>query len=240
MRFILRHCFSYAMIGIVISTVVLLGANVYTATAVVTEAEPIPFTVVIDAGHGGEDGGAVSADGVRESTLNLQIALQLNDLFHLLGTETAMVRTEDISIHSDNSATIAAKKVSDLKNRVTFVENIANPLLVSIHQNMFEQAKYYGTQVFYAPTSGSQALAESLQGIFSEHIDPTNHRAAKQSNAVYLMEHIRCTGILVECGFLSNPEECAKLCTTDYQKQLALAIANGVTDYLRKVNTNEV
>ncbi len=240
MHFILRHCFSYAMIGILITTVVLFGANIYTATAVVTEVTPVPVTVVIDAGHGGEDGGAVSADGVRESTLNLQIALRLNDLFHLLGQETAMVRTEDVSIHSDDNATIAAKKVSDLKNRVKFVENITNPLLVSIHQNMFEQTKYYGTQVFYAPTPGSQELAETLQTMVAESLDTTNHRAAKQANAVYLMEHIGCTGILVECGFLSNPTECAKLCTDGYQKQLSLAIAGGVTNYLRKVNTNEV
>lgn len=240
MRFILRHCFSYAMIVVVITTSVLLGANVYTATAAVTEPKAEPVTVVIDAGHGGEDGGAVSADGIYESTINLQIALRLNDLCHLLGVETAMVRTEDISIHSDDSATIAAKKVSDLKNRVSFVNSIPNPLMVSIHQNMFEESKYYGTQVFYAPTTGSQELAESLQSIVATSIDTTNHRVAKPAEAVYLMQNINCTGILVECGFLSNPAECTKLCTEGYQKQLTLAIANGVTDYLRKVNTNEV
>lgn len=240
MRFMMHHCASYLMIVAVIAAAVFLGTNAYTTAAVAEENGTIPMTVVIDAGHGGEDGGAVSADGIRESTINLQIALRLNDLFHLLGTETVMTRTEDVSLHVDDNATIAAKKVSDLKNRVELVNGIANPLLVSIHQNMFEEAKYDGTQVFYAPTSGSRALAESLQAIVAASLDPTNRRAAKPAETVYLMQNIRCAGILVECGFLSNPAECAKLCTDGYQKQLSIAIASGVTDYLRKVHTNEI
>lgn len=238
MRFIIRHCFSYLMIVLVITTAVLFGTNVYLAASIVEEVEAEPVTVVIDAGHGGEDGGAVSSDGVRESVINLQIALRLNDLFHLLGTETYMTRSEDISLHTDDHATVAAKKVSDLKKRVELVNSVPNPLLVSIHQNMFEQSKYDGMQVFYAPTSGSQALAETIQSITT--LDPTNQRVAKPAESIYLMQNIRCTGVLVECGFLSNPTECAKLCTDGYQKQLSLLIASGVTDYLRKVNTNEV
>ena len=238
MRFIIQHCFSYLMIILVITTAVLLGANFYTAVAVVETVGSNPVTVVIDAGHGGEDGGAVSADGVRESVINLQIALRLNDLFHLLGTETKMTRTEDVSLHSDDHATIAAKKVSDLKNRVELVNGVPNPLLVSIHQNMFEESKYHGMQVFYAPTGGSQSLAETIQSITA--IDPTNRRVAKPAESIYLMQNIFCTGVLVECGFLSNPEECAKLCTDGYQKQMSLTVAAGVTDYLRKVSTNEV
>lgn len=240
MRFMLRHCFSYFLIGVVITTAVLLGANVYTAAAVITEPKEKPVTVVIDAGHGGEDGGAVSADGIYESTINLQIALRLNDLFHLLGTETVMTRTEDISLHSDENATVAAKKISDLKNRAHFVNGTSNPLLVSIHQNMFEMSQCYGTQVFYSPTDGSKELAESIQTIMTAYLDPTNHRTVKPAESVYLMQNIGCTGVLVECGFLSNPEECAKLCTEDYQKQIAIAIVNSVTDYLRRMNTNEV
>ena len=194
-----------------------------------------PVTVVIDAGHGGEDGGAVSVTGVYESKLNLEIAQRVNDLLHLLGMRTAMVRTEDVSVYTEGS-TIAQKKVSDIRHRVTMVEQTPNALLLSIHQNQFSEAKYRGAQVFYAKTDGSQALEEQLQAQLAVQVDPNNHRACKQAKDIYLMEHVSCTAVLVECGFLSNPAEEALLRDAAYQKKLAAAVAGTIFSYLEEAD----
>jgi N-acetylmuramoyl-L-alanine amidase len=205
------------------------------------ESQDTPVTIIIDAGHGGEDGGASTADGVPESKINLEIALRLNDLLHLLGHDTVMVRTSDISIYSAGAETIAQKKVSDLKNRVALIEQTENALLVSIHQNTFSDSKYAGAQVFYAPTEGSSQLAELTQSIFGAQVDTNNHRKAKKiSQSVYLMNHISCTGILAECGFLSNDDEAVRLQTRDYQIKLAAALSGAIQQYLGGLQTNEV
>ncbi len=240
MRFIRQHLFFYVTVAAAFCVAAVFCANLYTTAVSLREAADLPVTVVLDAGHGGEDGGAVSKDGVRESRLNLEITLRLNDLLHLIGRETRLIRSGDVSVYDSGAATVAEKKVSDLKNRVRMVNEVPGALLVSIHQNMFEQSKYHGTQIFYAPDAESRALAEALQALTAETLDPSNHRAAKPADTVYLMNNIHCPGILIECGFLSNPEECARLCTEDYQKQLSLVIAGGLTDYLRKADTHEV
>jgi len=196
------------------------------------QAEPGLPTVVLDPGHGGEDGGAVSPGGVRESGLNLSVALRTRELLRFLGVPAVMTRETEISLHSPEASTISEKKVSDLKNRVAFVSQIPNPVLVSIHQNMFSQSKYHGAQFFYAKTAGSQALAEALQARISACLDPTNHRQAKPSEKVYLLEHNSCPGVLVECGFLSNPREEALLQTDDYQKKLAAVLAATLAEQL--------
>ena len=123
-------------------------------TAVQTEPVVRHHTVIIDAGHGGIDGGATSCTGVLESTLNLEIALRLNDLLTLLGMDTTMIRTTDTSIYTEGN-TIAAQKVSDLKERARIVNDTENAILISIHQNTFSNSKYSGAQVFYAATEGA-------------------------------------------------------------------------------------
>ena len=199
-----------------------------------TEPEAGKRTVVIDPGHGGEDGGAISCTGVRESRINLEIGTRLNDLLLLLGCETRMTRTEDVSIHSDGAATVSEKKVSDLKNRVRLVEETHGAVLVSIHQNMFEESQYRGAQVFYARTTGSGRLAALLQRRLRESLDPENHREEKESQTVYLMNKITCPGVLIECGFLSNPREELLLRSAGYQKQLSCVIGAGLLDYLNQ------
>lgn len=189
-------------------------------------------TIVLDPGHGGEDGGAVSPNGLRESDLNLEISLRTGDLLRFLGFPVILTRETDRSICDPGAASVSEKKVSDLKNRVRLTEETPNALLLSIHQNMFPEAKYYGAQVFYAKTSGSQTLAEELQALCGSRLDVTNRRKAKEAEAIYLLQHISCPGVLVECGFLSNPEEERKLQTADYQKKLAAVLAAGLTEYL--------
>ncbi len=203
------------------------------ATSVIAQRIPLERknTVIIDAGHGGVDGGATSCSGKLESAYNLEIALRLNDLMHLLGIHTKMVRTSDISVYTQGE-TIAAKKISDLKKRVKIVNETENAVLVSIHQNTFSDSKYSGAQVFYSPKGEGQALAEQLQSVLIQTLNPGSLRRSKRADGVYLMEHIEKTGVLVECGFLSNPEEDAKLRSDAYQKQLACVISATVSSFI--------
>ena len=187
-------------------------------------------TVVIDAGHGGEDGGAVSSAGTVESGLNLAIALRLDAVLALYGVDTALLRTGDVSLHDPDAQTLREKKASDLRNRAERVESIPNALLVSIHQNTYAgSSRYHGAQVFYADAERSQALAQHAQTVLRQALDPENTRqAAKLPGTVYLMDHVTCPAILVECGFLSNPEEDALLRTAGYQIKLAAALASAL------------
>ena len=187
--------------------------------------------IILDPGHGGEDGGAVSVSGRPESAYNLEISLRLNDLLHLLGYETKMIRTADISVYTEGE-TLARKKVSDLKERVRIINDTENALLLSIHQNSFPDKRYAGPQVFYAGTEGSEELAKHLQKLLVSGLYPPSSRTAKKSAGIYLMEHIRCTGVLIECGFLSHYGEEAALRDPEYQKKVSALIAVGVSQYL--------
>lgn len=213
--------------------VVTYGTNLATTTV----AQLIPMqrnaTVIIDAGHGGVDGGATSCTGILESEFNLDISLKLEDLFHLLGYRTIMIRRTDISVYTSGE-TIAAKKVSDLRQRVKIVNETEDALLISIHQNTFSDGRYSGAQVFYGPKGESQELAKQLQCMFVDHLNPGSKRNSKRAEGIYLMEHIDCTGVLVECGFLSNPEEEAKLRSKEYQQRLCCVIASVTAQFLTK------
>lgn len=195
------------------------------AVTVMVENAPIAdrTCIVVDAGHGGIDGGATSCSGVLESQINLEIALRLNDLFHFLGYDTKMVRTTDTSIYIEGN-TIAAQKVSDLKQRVKLVNETENALLVSIHQNTFPDGRYSGAQVFYAPDEASQTLAKELQSELISALNPGSKRRSKPSDGIYIMQNIDAPGVLIECGFLTNPEEEAKLRDEDYQKKMVCVI----------------
>jgi len=198
------------------------------------------FTLVIDAGHGGEDGGAVSVSGQKESELNLAIAKRTEDLAALLGIRTVMLRKTDISIYSPGCDTLAQKKISDLKNRVLAVAQAERPLLLSIHQNHFSQEKYRGAQVFYAASARSRQLAEVIQSDIRTALDPGNRRQCKPAEGVYLMEKIPCTGVLVECGFLSNFAEEQLLQDPAYQKKLAMTMLRGIALYGKVGDTDEI
>lgn len=181
-------------------------------------------TVIIDAGHGGVDGGATSCTGIMEKELNLGIAIRLNDLMHLLGMQTLMIRTDDSSVYTSGE-TIAEKKVSDLKRRVNIVNSTPNSFLISIHQNYFQDSQYSGGQIFYARDKFSAEFAKELQSIFNENLNPGSRREAKRATGIYLMDHIESPGILVECGFLSNYREEKQLRDPEYQKKICCILA---------------
>ena len=207
---------------------VVLIAAVTGSRAITTLAESSPvdrnITFIVDAGHGGEDGGATSCTGVLESHINLQIALRLDELLHLLGYDTVMIRKTDISVYTEGNS-IAQKKISDLKERVRIVNSMDNGILVSIHQNMFPDSRYSGAQVFYNNFPVAKELAQRMQNSLVKSLNPGSNRQCKQSSGVYLMEHINYPGLLVECGCLSNPEEESKLRSEEYQKKLCCVIA---------------
>jgi N-acetylmuramoyl-L-alanine amidase len=142
-----------------------------------------------------------------------------------------MVRTSDISVYTKGE-TLAQKKASDLKARVKLANETPGALLLSIHQNHYPDDRYCGAQVFYAKTHGSQQLAAQLQKAFVSTLNPGSHRQEKKSSGIYVMEHIQCPGVLIECGFLSNPEEDSKLRDPTYQKKLCSVIAATVCQYL--------
>ena len=190
--------------------------------------------LILDAGHGGEDGGAVAPDGTVEADINLEIALRVNDLFALLGQRTRMLRIQDVSLHDTDAATIAARKASDIRARVRLTEETPKAVLLSIHQNHFPESKYRGAQVFYAAADGSRALAERLQTALGTQLDPDNHRACKKAGEIYLLKHVSCPAVLVECGFLSNPAEEALLRTPEYQKKLAAVLCCGMLEFLEE------
>lgn len=188
--------------------------------------------LILDAGHGGEDGGAVSLTGVPESGINLSIVLKMDQLLGFWGQAPVVLRTSDISLHDPDADTLREKKASDLHNRVSAVEQQENAVLLSIHQNIFTDQKYHGAQVFFAPTAGSQELAVHTQEVLRSVVDPENSRQAKPiPDTVYLMNHISCPAILIECGFLSNPAEEALLRTDAYQTKLAAAMAGAWLQY---------
>ncbi len=192
---------------------------------------PLSFSdtvLVIDAGHGGEDGGAISLTGVSESHLNLAVSKRLDLVLGLFGVRTLPLREEDISLHDKSAQTLRQKKNSDLHNRADTVNEQENAILLSIHQNSYPDGRYSGSQAFYAPTEGSQELARIIQEALRLALDPGNTRQEKQiSDTIYLMNHISCPGVLVECGFLTNAREEQLLRSEVYQTKLAMALAGG-------------
>lgn len=206
---------------------VLLGVTGRRGTVAQTERLP---HIVIDAGHGGEDGGASAVDGTLEKDINLAVALPLGDLLHVMGFEVLQTRTEDAMIFTEGS-TLRERKVSDIKNRLAQIEQA--DFAVSIHQNKFPQAQYHGAQMFYAPANAdSKVLAESVRSSVLSLLQPSNTRELKKGeDTVYLLKQATKPLVLVECGFLSNEQECAKLKTREYQRQMAFAVASGIFSY---------
>lgn len=184
---------------------------------------------VIDAGHG-EDGGAVAADGSKESDMNLAIAQRLDALLVFLGEETRMTRTEDISIHDASASTLREKKRSDLENRVGLVNSTQGAILVSIHQNSLPSSKQtHGAQVFYGKKEGSAEVANAVQLALNQTVNAGNEKTEKAIDAsIFLMKNVTAPAILIECGFLSNENETALLKSGEYQQRLAVVIASGL------------
>ena len=219
--------------ALVISLTVILNFSEVFSDSVSASAEELPL-IIIDAGHGGEDGGTQSADGTLEKTVNLAISLKINDILKKSGYRTLMTRDGDYMIYDEDSSTQRQKKVSDIHNRMKLVDESGECILLSVHQNYFTESKYDGTQVFYSKNnSGSKLLAQEIQDSVVEALQPENTRQIKESGTdIYLLYHSDVPSVMVECGFMSNAAEAEKLKDGEYQLKMAQAIVDGLESYI--------
>ena len=220
----------YAAVIMLLPVIALAGSKAVTVFYESTAVEG-RSTIVIDPGHGGVDGGAVSCTGVEESEINLQIALRFRDAVNLLGIRTVMIRDSDTSVHTEGN-TIGEKKVSDLKNRVRIADAIPGSVLVSIHQNYFSDSRYSGAQVFYNNNVNSKVFAKMMQDSMASSVNLGSVRESKSGSGIYLLENTKNVGILVECGFISNISEERKLLDPEYQKKLCCVMVSACSRYL--------
>lgn len=222
-----------AILSIILLCTGFIPEKIYVNASETVSSGKLP-TIIIDAGHGGEDSGAISLNGAYEKDINLKIAVTLEKLLRLNGFETKMIRTEDISVHLTDSdtSTLRERKVSDIHNRVDIANADSNNILISIHQNHFSESKYNGTQIFYSKNHYlSENLAETIRKSVTGLMQPDNKRANKESNGVYLLDHTIVPAIIIECGFLSNPQEAEMLNDTAYQNNIAYCIFLGILEY---------
>lgn len=228
--FMKKALFIFFSIFLIVSILILQEIKIASTSQLIEDDFPV---IIIDAGHGGEDGGAVGADGTNEKDINLSIALKLNDILTVLGYKTRMVRTTDISIHNEGSNTLREKKVSDIHNRAAIMEEYENCLYVSIHQNKYEDSGIWGAQTFYSPNDEvSKNLAQFIQTSIATKIQPDNKRLIKESGtSIYVLYNATKPAVMVECGFISNPNELSQLKTEEYQSKMAFSISTGIINY---------
>ena len=185
------------------------------------------YTIVIDPGHGGEDGGATSDGGILEKTLNLQISLKISAILKTLGIRHVLTRDTDVMLNNGNTS---HKKMHDLQSRVNTARRYESCIFVSIHQNKFFQKKYSGLQVYYSKNDPlSATIAEGIQSSVKTYLQPNNERQTKMAtSAIYVLDRLHCPAVLVECGFLSNDEEAGRLASEEYQKKLAFVLSAAI------------
>ncbi|MBP8641011.1 MAG: N-acetylmuramoyl-L-alanine amidase [Oscillospiraceae bacterium] len=189
--------------------------------------------LVIDAGHGGEDGGAVSLSGVYESKINLDVALKMAALSDLTGVEYRLTRDSEDITYPDSAKTISSRKRFDQKRRVEFINATPNAVLISIHQNFYPHKSPHGPQSFFAKVEGSDSLAKLIQNALNLSLCPENRRIAMPvAKDVFLFKNVSCPAVLVECGFISNPEESKLLDTESYRLKIAAALTCSYFQYL--------
>ena len=189
-------------------------------------------TIVIDAGHGKPDEGAESSSGTTEAETNLKIALKLQNLLEQSGSTVILTRSDENAIYDLDSKTLRQKKISDIHNRVKIGNESSADIFVSIHLNKIPQQQYDGWQTFYNGKSAEgQKLAVSIQNNLNDAIQKENNRVAKSIENIYIVKHVEIPTTIVECGFLSNPEEEKLLLDDEYQNKLAWGIYNGIIDY---------
>lgn len=219
-----------------ISGIHISESQAYAAAAILSSERQ---TVIIDAGHGGEDCGAIGADGVFEKDLNLSIAKILGEELSKCGFAVVYTRTDDRLLYTDAENIKGIRKISDLKNRCKIGAEYPNAIFVSIHMNSYKNPKYSGLQVYYGiKNESSYSLAMAIQNSVKEGIQPDNSRTVKKGKDVYILENLDNTAVLVECGFISNRAECEKLSQKEYQKQLSFRILCGIIEHNESLSEN--
>lgn len=228
------------IIAVTTAFLIILSVMLYLtfmANSSATEASASPITqktIIVDAGHGGEDGGAIGLDGTVEKDINLDIALKLEKLLKFYGFNVIMTRTQDIMTCDEGLDSLRKRKVSDIHNRFDLIQKNPDAVFISVHQNKFEDSSQHGTQVFYsANDEKSKKLAEAIQTSVVNSLQPKNDRVVKKSGSgIYLLYHAKIPAVLVECGFISNSDELKKLKDDSYRMKLVILIADGLIKYL--------
>lgn len=229
-----------SIIAIITAFLIILSAMLYLtfmANFSAAEASSMPITqktVIVDAGHGGDDGGAIGIDGTVEKDINLDIALKLEKILKFYGFNVIMTRTQDVMTCDDGLDSLRKRKISDIHNRFELMRKNPNAIFISVHQNKFEDSSQHGTQVFYSGNDErSKELAEAIQTSVTLTLQRKNDRVVKKSGSgIYLLYHAKIPAVLVECGFISNSDEVKKLKDESYRMKLAILIADGLLKYL--------
>ena len=192
--------------------------------------------IVLDAGHGGEDGGTVGVNGIYEKVLNLQMSEAIGDYLRFAGFEVVHTRTEDIMLYDKSSDFKGKKKMLDLAARLEMAEELLPDLFISIHMNSFPDGKYSGLTVYYSPNdTRSQTIAELMRADVITHLQPGNKRELKRAGSnIYLLDRLKSPSVLVECGFLSNAAECELLSKSEYQHKLSLVLFSSVSSFFEE------
>lgn len=233
-----KRTLHYMAFGALFLCVSLLFSSLFRAVAtgsVTVDADNAPAdrdtVIVLDAGHGGEDGGATGANGVLEKDLNLALTHDLAALLRLAGYTVVETRTEDKLLY-DEGTKKGHKKQGDLENRLAVTQQYENCVLISIHMNTFPDQSCMGMQVWYSQnTATSKELAEAVQSCTKRLLQPENNRRIKAATSgIYLLRHAKVPAILVECGFLSTPADCKRLCDVTYRRQLILALFSAICE----------
>lgn len=229
-----------SIIAIITAFLIILSAMLYLtfmANFSAAEASSMPITqktVIVDAGHGGDDGGAIGIDGTVEKDINLDIALKLEKILKFYGFNVIMTRTQDVMTCDDGLDSLRKRKISDIHNRFELMRKNPDAIFISVHQNKFEDSSQHGTQVFYSGNDErSKELAEAIQTSVTLTLQRKNDRVVKKSGSgIYLLYHAKIPAVLVECGFISNSDEVKKLKDENYRMKLAILIADGLLKYL--------
>lgn len=225
-------------VGIIATFIFMYSITAYNVNNTKTEtvetvALPVNNKViVIDAGHGVPDEGAESSNGTTEAESNLKIALKVQNLLEQSGATVILTRSDENAIYDIDSKTLKQKKISDIHNRVKIGNESSADIFVSIHLNKIPQEQYWGWQTFYKEESAEgQKLATAIQNSLNETIQKENNRVPMKIDNIYIIKHVEIPISIVECGFLSNPEEEKLLLTDEYQTKLAWGIYTGIMDY---------
>jgi N-acetylmuramoyl-L-alanine amidase len=217
-----------AALAAILTLTVVRGVARRGAVHAVAAEKAAPLTLIIDAGHGGEDGGAVTKSGLLESGLNLDIALRADALAAFFGVKTVLTRDSETLYYSPGATTTRQRKAEDQKRRLALINGTENAVFLSIHQNMYPKPAPYGAQVLFAKTRGSAELGAALQELLVNTLDTSNRRAAERvEDTIFLMNYLECPAVLVECGFMSNPNEEALLRSGAYRLKLAAILTAG-------------
>ena len=245
-KFFFLKKYTFCVSYMCLSTFIILCALAFARAGVVKVNEAAPeiesvasvqkskITVILDAGHGGEDAGASSDSGLLEKDLNLKICENIRDILICAGIDVRMTRTEDALLYTEEQNIKGQRKHYDLKNRYLIACEYENPVFVSVHINKFTQSQYKGLQVYYSDNNPeSKVLADTIQSEIKLYLQNENNRKTKNAHtSIYLLDRLECPAVLVECGFLSNAEDCENLSDDEYIKKMSAIISNAIMENL--------